>query len=192
MSGQGTVEYLLDACAPCQDVSAAYTIDGVAVSDFCMPAFFSNATAACSFTGSLRGAFEPAVNGVVTWLADDGLLYQARADNQGWVRVLGGFSLLNAKHMLLRELVDMLTPDRLPMLANAPRIGGLLEAEQNARRARLANLTRFGDEIAWRFGHASAEPVPLSPRRETERAGDGGGLGAGQRQRVERAVGSAL
>jgi hypothetical protein len=168
MPGQGTVEFLLDVCAPCQDVSAAYAIDGVPVSDFCTQAFFGTITRMCSFTGALRQPLEPAANGVVTWLADDALLYQARADRQGRTQVYGGFSPANRARMLLRELVDMLTPDRLPLLSNAARTTRLQEAEDNARRVRFANMTRFREDIAWRFGHASAAETPAipAPRRQ--------------------------
>jgi hypothetical protein len=172
MPGQGSVEYLIDVCAPCQDVSAAYAIDGIPVSDFCISAFFGPSDQGGSFTGSVRKPFEPAANGTVTWLADDTLLYQARADRQGRIRVHGGFSPANRARMLLRELVDMLTPDRLALLSNAPRTGRLIEAEQNARRMRFANMTRFQDDIAWRFGHASTDPaetVAVAPR-EVRRA----------------------
>jgi hypothetical protein len=169
MPGQGTVEYLIDVCAPCQDISAAYAIDGVVVSDFCTRAFFELSSSACSFTGAVRKAFEPSVNGVVTWLADDMRLYQARADYRGKVRVHGGFSPANRGRMLLRELVDMLTPDRLSRLSNAPRTSRLVEAEQNARRVRLANLTRFREDIAWRFGHAPVAATEAVQRRKPRR-----------------------
>jgi hypothetical protein len=170
MPGQGTVEYLIDVCAPCQDVSAAYAIDGVPVSDFCTRAFFGTRGPVCSFTGAVRAPFEPAANGVVTWLADDSLLYQARADQQGRILLHGGFSLANRGRMLLRELVDRLTPDRSSLLSNALPTDHLMEAEKNARRMRLANMTRFRDDIAWRFGHASMAPVKALPRREVRRA----------------------
>jgi hypothetical protein len=163
MSGQGTVEFLVDVCSPCQDVSAAYAIDGVPVSDFCTPAFFGTTVRMCSFTGALRQPLEPASNGVVTWLADDALLYQARANQQGRIRLHGGFSPANRARMLLRELVDMLTPDRLSLLSNAARTTRLLEAEENARRVRFANVTRFREDIGWRFGHASAAETPATP-----------------------------
>jgi hypothetical protein len=167
MPGQGTVEYLVDVCAPCQDVFAAYAIDGIAVSDFCLQSFFGPTRHGSSFTGAVRETFSPAASGVVTWLADDALLYQARADYQGRIRVHGGFSPANRARMLMRELVDMLTPDRLARLSNAPQTKPLLDAEQNARRARLGNTTRFRDDIAWRFGHASTDPeaVDVLPRR---------------------------
>jgi hypothetical protein len=167
MSGQGTVEYLTDVCAACQHVDAAYAIDGVAVSDFCTPRFFGTGGSAYSFTGSVREALEPAPGGVVTWLADDALLYQARADLQSRIRVHGGFSLANRGRMLLRELVDLLTPDRLSLLSDAPRTAHLLDAERNARRSRFTNMTRFREDIAWRFGHASRPDAEPERRRET-------------------------
>src|ERR1700733_14295340 len=138
MPGQGTVEYLIDVCAPCQDVSAAYAIDGIPVADFCTRAFFGAHEHAYSFTGTVKAPFQPAAKGIVTWLADDALLYQARADYHGRIRVHGGFSPANRARMLMRELVDMLTPGRLARLSNAPQTKPLLDAEQNARRARLA------------------------------------------------------
>jgi hypothetical protein len=169
MSGQGTVEYVVDVCSPCQHVAAAYAIDGVPVSDFCTPGFFGIGGSGCSFTGSVREAFDPAPAGVVTWLADDGLLYQARSDAQSRTRVHGGFSMANRGRLLLREHVDLLTPDRLVLLSNAPRTARMLDAEQNARRSRFGNLTRFRDDIAWRFGHASLPLTEEEPRHEAAR-----------------------
>ncbi|MGD0107240.1 MAG: hypothetical protein ABSC06_24860 [Rhodopila sp.] len=168
MPGQGTVEYLMDVCSPCQDISAAYAIDGRPVSDFCTQAYFGSPGQDYSFTGAVREALKPFANGVLTWLADDALLYQARADGQGRVRVHGGFSPANRGRMLLREMVDTLTPDRPSRLSNAPRTDRLVQAEQNARRVRLANMTRFREDIAWRFGHATvitADAMPRPPAR---------------------------
>jgi hypothetical protein len=165
LPGQGTVEFLIDVCGACQDIAAAYAIDGIVVSDFCTQAFFGAAGEMYSFNGGVTARCEPAANGVVTWLADDGLLYQGRADRQGRVHVHGGFSPANRGRTLLGELVDMLIPDRLSRLSNASRTNHLMEAEQNARRARMANLMRFQEDIAWRFGHASSGPAEAIPRR---------------------------
>ena len=171
LPGQGTVEFLIDVCGACQDIAAAYAIDGVVVSDFCTQAFFGAPGEMYSFNGGVPARCEPAANGVVTWLADDNLLYQARADRQGRVQVHGGFSPANRGRMLLRELVDMLIPDRLSRLSNASRTNHLVEAEQNARRARMANLARFQEDIAWRFGHASTDPAGSLPRRTARHPG---------------------
>ncbi len=160
LTGQGTVEYLVDVCGPCQGVGGSYAIDGVAVSDFCRRGFYAMGGVAGSFAGGGRTAFEPGAEGVVTWLADDGLLYQARGDATGRVRVHGGFSPGNRGGMMLGEWVDRLTPDRLVELSNSPRSSRLMEAAANARRAHFANMSRFEEDIAWRFG-AAREPVAV-------------------------------
>jgi hypothetical protein len=169
MRGQGTVEYFLDICAPCQDVGAAYAINGVTVSDFCKRGFFTASGIGSSHTGSVRKAFEPVANGLVTWLADDDLLYQARADRMGRAQIHGGFSTANRGSMLLRELVDLLTPDRLPRLSNSPRVAHLLEAEQDAHRAHVTNMMRLQDDIAWRFGEAVVRLGKAEPSRDLRR-----------------------
>ncbi|MFL5253122.1 MAG: hypothetical protein ACJ8AI_09540 [Rhodopila sp.] len=162
LSGQGIVEYVIDVCAPCQDITAAYAIDGIVVSDFCTRRFFGGPAApgvAASFTGAVRAPFQPAAKGLVTWLADDGLLYQARADETGRSRVHGGFSAANRGSLSMRELIDLLTPHRLDDLSNAVRTAVLVDAQQDNRRVRMANLARYREDIAWRFGHAT-RPVP--------------------------------
>jgi hypothetical protein len=184
LPGQGTVEYLADICAPCQDIGSAYAIDGIVVSDFCLPVFFGGAAVqggGHSFTGAVREAFRPAANGQVTWFADDGLLYQTRADTAGRLSLHGGFSSANRGRMTMHELIDALTPERLHRLSNARFTPALLEAQQNARRVRLANLTRYQEDIAWRFGPATRSaqaprPEPM-PRVQVARyAGYTGGV----------------
>jgi hypothetical protein len=91
---------------------------------------------------------------VLTWLADDRLLYQSHAAASGRITVHGGFSLTNRGRLTLRELVAMLTPDPLKRLSNARPTAALLIEQQNARRVRVANVTRYREEIAWRFGDA--------------------------------------
>ena len=166
MPGQGTVKYLVDFCAPCQDIASAYAIDGIVLSDFCTPGFFGGPAAwgaGRSFTGAVRDVLTPAANGLLIWLADDGLLYQAHADESGRVKLRGGFSLANRGRMTMRELVQMLTPDRLERLSNASPTAALIAAQENASRVRLANMIRYREDIAWRFGHATRplpEPMP--------------------------------
>jgi hypothetical protein len=168
MRGQATVEYLRDVCGPCQDISATYTIDGVAVSDFCNRGFFTGAGAG-SFTGSVRRAFEPAANGVVTWLSDDRLLYQARADARGAIQMYGGFSAAGRGRMLLGELIDSLTPNRLQLLSESPLTTDHVEAQLNARRAHLANMARFHNDIAWRFETSTIDTDLTKSVRERRR-----------------------
>jgi hypothetical protein len=94
MPGQGTVEYLVDACTPCQDIASAYAINGIVVSDFCLPGFFGGPAgcgAGLSFTGALRERFRPAANGLVTWLADDGRLYRPAPKHPGGSGCMAAF-----------------------------------------------------------------------------------------------------
>lgn len=167
LPGQGTVEYLTDICGPCQDVDAAYQIDGIVVSDFCLPGFYGSDRARAgipfSFTGALTGAFRPAPGGAVTWLADDGLLYQLRVGHGGAPSVQGGFCLMHRGRMLLREAADLLTPARFARLANAPLTQQMANAEDDARRARMGHMLRLRDELARRCApppdRQTAEPV---------------------------------
>ncbi len=168
MPGQATVEYLRDVCGPCQGAASTYTIEGVAVADFCNRGFFSGG-AAGSFSGSVRQAFEPAANGIVTWLADDRLLYQARADAGGVVRTHGGFSAISRGRASLGEAIDALTPHRLRALSDTPLTSAQLEVRQSARRAHLANLARFHDDIAWRFGPSPVDTNMIEPARPRRR-----------------------
>ena len=150
LTGQATVEYLQDVCAPCQDVGAAYAIHGVPVADFATRAFFGAQGRRFSFRDGLDAPFCPAANGLVTWLADDGLMYQARADYQGRIGIHGAFSPADRGACLIREFVDGLTPDRLMMLSDASKTQRLADAEQNARRVRFTNWWRFQEDIAQR------------------------------------------
>jgi hypothetical protein len=162
VAGQGTVEYLLDMCAPCQAIASAYAIDGVVVSDFCTPEFFAASpgrSGPYSHTGAVRHGLMPAANGLLTWLADDGLLYQTRCDDTGRMTVRSGFSVAQRGRISLRELVDLITPDRLERLSNAQPTPALLAALQNARRVRVANMNRYREGLSWRFGQA-VRPQP--------------------------------
>jgi hypothetical protein len=167
MSGQGTVEFIFDICAPCQDIGAAYTINGVIVSDFCYPAFFSGQGGKLSFSSAVKKPLEAAPNGIVTWLADDALVYQSRADQQGRIRIHGGVSPGNRNRLLMRELLDRLTPGFLYRLANSQPSVALLDAEHSARRGHIASQNRFSEDIGWRFGHvfAQADEPPATPAR---------------------------
>jgi hypothetical protein len=78
-AGQGRVSYLVECCDPCEDAHYAYTIDGVMVSDFYTPEFFSPATGSgvrYSFNGSITKSLEVLPNGYITW--------QLPADNSFW------------------------------------------------------------------------------------------------------------
>jgi len=167
---QGPVSFLLEVCAPCADAASAYAINGVLVSDFCTPHYYGaspNTGGRCSFTGALRQPLTLRPNGTLSWFGDDGLLYQARADGLGVISVHGGFSVANRDGQLLREFVNALTPDQPHDLSNAEWPPCLLQAETARRTARGRHAALIRDDIAWRFGFATAG---LPNRWETQRA----------------------
>jgi hypothetical protein len=176
---QGRVEYLLEVCAPCVDADSAYAINGVIVSDFCTPRYYgsSRGTAgACSFTGAIRRPFQLLSNGSLSWLAADGLIYQARADAEAGITVHGGFSAANRDRQVLREFVNALTPDLQQRLSNSEWPSHLLQAEAALRATRGLHAARFRDDIAWRFGFATVgrpsrweTAMPAYQPRETAR-----------------------
>ena len=67
--GQGTVNFLVEICDPCQDPQNGYMIDQFLVSDFCTPQYFGAAatTGKFSFNGSINLALQILENGALTW-----------------------------------------------------------------------------------------------------------------------------
>jgi hypothetical protein len=69
-AGQGQVEFLVEACDPCEASQFAYTIDGVLVSDFITPRFYDprrTQGARYSFTGAIRRPREIREGGYISW-----------------------------------------------------------------------------------------------------------------------------
>jgi len=68
--GQGRVMYLLEACDPCEAGQFAYTINGIAVSDFITPNYHdpvASASVRYSFTGSIKKPREILAGGYLSW-----------------------------------------------------------------------------------------------------------------------------
>jgi hypothetical protein len=67
---QGQVEFLVEACDPCEASSYAYTINGVLVSDFITPYYYDprrTVGARYSFTGAVRQPRHILPGGYVSW-----------------------------------------------------------------------------------------------------------------------------
>jgi len=63
--------YLVEACDPCEDNSCAYTINGVAVSDFITPHFYDpilTPGTRYSFTGAIKGPRQILPGGYISWV----------------------------------------------------------------------------------------------------------------------------
>lgn len=69
--GTSEFEYLVEACDPCEADTFAYTIQGVAVSDFLTPHFYDPVTTPgtrYSFTGALKAPRQVLAGGYISWI----------------------------------------------------------------------------------------------------------------------------
>jgi hypothetical protein len=69
--GTGQFGYLVEACDPCEDNSYAYTINGIAVSDFITPHFYDPVATAgtrYSFTGAIKAPRQILPGGYISWV----------------------------------------------------------------------------------------------------------------------------
>jgi hypothetical protein len=142
------VEYLVEVCDPCQTIT--YLIDGVLVSDFVTPDYYSPyATDGLrySFTGKISGPRTVAPGGYITWRTPGSeAIFQQRdpwtASNKP--KQIGGFNLLSG--LSLREYVDSADtpalamyrknfPDKKTMTAAAKAYGASKDAAKTYGRA---------------------------------------------------------
>lgn len=69
--GTSQFGYLVEACDPCEDNSYAYTVNGVAVSDFITPHFYDPVVTPgtrYSFTGAITGPRQILPGGYISWV----------------------------------------------------------------------------------------------------------------------------
>lgn len=69
--GTGQYGYLVEACDPCEDNRYAYTINGIAVSDFITPHYYdplATPGTRYSFTGALKGPRQVLPGGYISWV----------------------------------------------------------------------------------------------------------------------------
>lgn len=72
--GVGQFNYLVEACDPCEANQYAYTINGIAVSDFITPHFYDplqTAGTRYSFTGALKAPRQILPGGYISWVNND-------------------------------------------------------------------------------------------------------------------------
>jgi hypothetical protein len=72
--GTGQFGYLVEACDPCEDNSYAYTINGIAVSDFITPHFYDAVATPgtrYSFTGAVKAPRQILPGGYISWVTGD-------------------------------------------------------------------------------------------------------------------------
>lgn len=76
VAGQGQVQFVVEVCDPVQDRDCGYRIDGILLSDFCTPAFFSDGSAPFSWQKNIAGPRALAAGGYMSWLTADNHIWQ--------------------------------------------------------------------------------------------------------------------
>lgn len=102
------VQILEEMCDPCE--AFTYTIDGVSVSDFVVPEFFSAAPRASktySFLGNLSAPYEVANGGYISWI-DPTTNHWMQETNFGSIQIvdLGPATALRQGFKTNREMID--------------------------------------------------------------------------------------
>ncbi|MFT3922976.1 MAG: hypothetical protein QM778_10610 [Myxococcales bacterium] len=145
-AGQGTVQILVEVCAACAAPEFAYAINGVLVSDFVLPAFFSGSSLGAnerlSFRHHVSRALEPQAGGHITWFEPMSNLWWLRRQAEGAPTdiTLGPVDrrLTSARAQVqfhLASLLEPALPARLEREAESA-----LERAQGAARARAQRL----------------------------------------------------
>lgn len=112
MENQGRVEFLMEACDPCESSSYAYTVNGMLVSDFITPHFFDPVAATgvqYSYTGAIKSPREVLPGGYLSW-------HEPITDHW-WQLIFFGtnkefrdLGVMQQKAGSLRETIDKMTP----------------------------------------------------------------------------------
>ena len=106
---QGQVEFLVEACDPCEAPEFAYVINGVLVSDFITPQFYDpkqTMGARYSFTGAITKPREVLAGGYISWWdpASNHIWQFLRLGQDEFLDL--GEGSFNEPGMSLREYVD--------------------------------------------------------------------------------------
>lgn len=68
MPGQGTVEYLVEVCDPCQAAEFGYSVNGIVLADFVLPSYYKAfGSGRYSFAGHVQAPREVLPGGYVSW-----------------------------------------------------------------------------------------------------------------------------
>src|SRR5207253_6686517 len=111
MENQGRVEYLVEACDPCEHANFAYTVNGVLVSDFLTPHFFDPVASAgvqYSFTGAIKNPRDVLSGGYLSW-HDPVTDHWWQVNFFGATKEFNDLGIMQQKTGSIREAIDMMT-----------------------------------------------------------------------------------
>jgi hypothetical protein len=132
-AGQGRVEFLVEICDPSEDQAYAYRVNGVLVSDFYTPSYFSPTEGPhvrYSFTGAITAPRQVLSGGYLSWHdpVTDHWFQRTFFGNAPTTRDLGVFQRDGRS---LREIIDSVTP-QTKLLSHLAADGPVLTAAAGA------------------------------------------------------------
>jgi hypothetical protein len=132
-SSEERVEFLVEVCDPCQDGANAYTVNGIIVSDFCTPEFYSPAGGArFDFRGLVETSHQVLKGGYLSWREPiSGDWFQM--SNTGVASPIKNLGPIASGPTGFRARIDELTPS----LRRLSRLPSEHAAAANARRERV-------------------------------------------------------
>jgi|ERR1044071_2222066 hypothetical protein len=163
---QGTVEYIMEVCDPCESMDCAYTVNGVMLSDFYTPSFFNRSPSTgvqYDFTGHLIRPLQVIEGGYISWYDPisqsiwQQFVYEGKTfykqngqlvDDRAPARQTDVLELLDDK--TLREYVDSITPNPLYKQMQNPKpdhVKKLTDEREHIMRARKANALQFINQL---------------------------------------------
>jgi hypothetical protein len=144
--GQGVVEYLVEVADPVASIASAYSVNGVLVSDFVTPEYFTHpvpvAGAAYSFRGTVQRPRDVVDGGYVTWREPlTAHWWQAQLVATGQLQ-FSDLGVIQGAELGLRRLVDSLHMPRELIVGVRPDNPYLIAARERATSERAASIAR--------------------------------------------------
>jgi hypothetical protein len=139
VDGGGRVEFLVEACDPCQDVAFAYTVNGVLVSDFCTKVYFDPVAAPSirySFRGAITKPHEVLEGGYLTW-REPASQHWIQLRNAGGNLATHDLGPMAAGPLALRTMIDAKTPEKRELSklpASNPQVARVRSAAMSLRQ----------------------------------------------------------
>lgn len=146
IADQGRVEFLVEACDPCQAAAHAYTVDDILVSDFYTSRYFDPVTTdgtRYSYTGAITAPRQILPGGYLSWhepVTNRWWQRHVASDGTSSDRDLGVIDARAAGSSSMRERVNALTPSHLHPARGDERL--VAHFRELRRRADAASASR--------------------------------------------------
>jgi hypothetical protein len=152
-AGQGRVEFLVEACDPCESEACAYTVNGVLVSDFYTPQYFDPEAAPgvrYDFRGEIDEPRKVLRGGYLSWHepVSDHWWQETWFGAKPAYRDLGVFDASDARSV--REIVDSQTPEMRQigqLAANNPAVTAARASASRTEHSASAKADAWRDQI---------------------------------------------